>query len=348
MPSLLKSGQAAVTQSASIVGVVACVPPLTIDNEQFVAQFGDSVADVTKMTGVLTRQWVDEETTTSDLCFAAARRLLSDLEWDPASVDAVIFVSQTPDHRLPATAAILQAKLNLRKGIIAFDVNLGCSAYPYGIWLAQSMVQTGAAHRVLLAVGDTSSKVVDQDDRSTAMLFGDAGSVTAIERDENASQSYFVLGTDGSGASNLIIPCGAFRNKKHEKTPNKQDKLFMDGGEIFTFTLKAVPTLVSETVQLAGKSLEDYDYFLFHQANKFMIQHLAKKSKLPAEKVPVNIEKFGNTSSATIPLLMCDKLGDDLTKRSLSICLFGFGVGYSWAGASLELNKLKSTALITL
>lgn len=344
----LKSGQAARTGSASIVGLATCVPPRVVGNDQFAERFGDGVADVTKMTGVLTRRWVDEQTTTADLCVAAGARVLADLDWDPASVDALIFVSQTPDYRLPATAATIQPRLDLRPGIIAFDVNLGCSGYPYGLWLAMSMVQTGAARRVLLAVGDTSSRVVDPTDRATAMLFGDAGTVTAVEYDEQAAPAHFILGTDGRGSGNLIIPSGAFRQRKHEKTPNEQDKLFMDGGEIFTFTLKAVPTLVSETMQVAGKTSEDYDFFLFHQANTFMIQHLAKKAKLPGEKVPMNIDAFGNTSSATIPLLMCDKLDKDLSSRPVRLGMFGFGVGYSWAGASIDLGPLKSATLITL
>lgn len=344
----LKSGQAARIRAAAIVGMAACVPPRIVGNDHFAEQFGDGVADVTKMTGVLTRRWVDDATTTADLCVAAGARVLADLDWDPASVDALIFVSQTPDFRLPATAAVMQPRLGLRPGIIAFDVNLGCSAYPYGLWLAMSMVQTGAARRVLLAVGDTSSRVVDPSDRATAMLFGDAGTVTAIEYDESAEEAVFVLGTDGRGANNLIIPCGAFRDQRHEKTPNAQDKLFMDGGEIFTFTLKAVPTLVSETMQTAGYGIDDYDHFLFHQANTFMIQHLAKKAKLPNEKVPINIDAFGNTSSATIPLLMCDKLGEELTTKTMRLGLFGFGVGYSWGGASIDVGPLKSATLITL
>lgn len=345
---LLKSGQASTIHSASIVGLAAVVPPGIIDNGYFAEQFGDGVADVTKMTGVQTRRWVDDNTTTADLCVAAGERVLAELQWDPESVDALIFISQTPDYRLPATAAVMQSRLNLRPGIIAFDVNLGCSAYPYGLWLAMSMVQTGAARRVLLAVGDTSSRVVDPTDRATAMLFGDAGTVTAIEFDKDAKASHFILGTDGRGAKNLIIPCGAFRDQNHEKTPNAQDKLFMDGGEIFTFTIKAVPTLISETMQTADKTVEDYDYFLFHQANKFMIQHLAKKAKLPAEKVPINIDAFGNTSSATIPLLMCDKLSGELMSRPVRVGMFGFGVGYSWGGASIDIGKLKTVSLAIL
>ncbi|WP_197075399.1 ketoacyl-ACP synthase III [Sphingomonas sp. Ag1] len=299
------------------------------------------------MTGVAHRHWVDADTTTSDLCAAAATRLMETLDWLPESVDAIVFISQTPDYRLPATATVLQAGLGLRPGIIAFDVNLGCSAYPYGLWLSMTMAATGSARRILLAVGDTSSRVVDPDDRATALLFGDAGTVTAIEFDPAAPAASFVLGSDGRGAQNLIIPQGAFRNGA-PRGDHDQTRLFMDGGEIFTFTLKAVPPLVADTLALAGRSVEDHDAFLFHQANAFMIKHLAKKSKLPIDKVPINIGRYGNTSSATIPLLIADDLAERLRTATLNLAMFGFGVGYSWASASLPVGPLACAEVITL
>lgn len=335
----LRTGRGAVVTGARIAGVVACVPPHVVGNDMFVERFGDAVGDVTKMTGVEQRHWVDDVTTTSDLCETAAARLIQGLDWSPNTVDALIFVSQTPDYRLPATAISLQARLGLRPGVIAFDVNLGCSGYPYGLWLAMMMVSGGAARRVLLAVGDTSSRVVDPDDRATALLFGDAGTVTAIEAAGDAEPVSFVLGSDGAGADNLIIPHGASRVADHA-TPHDPEKLFMDGGEIFTFTLKAVPPLVADTLTLANANVSDYDAFLFHQANRFMIRHLTKKSKLPPERVPINIERYGNTSSATIPLLIADDIAARLRTESLRVAMFGFGVGYSWASCSMRIGPL--------
>ena len=343
----ITSGQSAVVTGARIAGIVACVPPKVVANDAFAERFGDRVGDVTKMTGVLERRWVDEGTTASDLCCAAGERLLEGLGWKPDSVDALIFVSQTPDFRLPATATLLQARLELSPGVIAFDVNLGCSAYPYALWLATMMVNSGAARRVLLAVGDTSSRVVDPTDRATAMLFGDAGTMTAVERGNGDERASFILGSDGRGARNLIIPKGAFRTEGWS-TPNDPHKLFMDGGEIFTFTLKAVPRLVAETLVLAGLDAANFDGFLFHQANTFMIRHLIKKSKLPPEKVPINIGRFGNTSSATIPLLAADMLASDLRTRQMQLGLFGFGVGYSWASASIAVGPLECVEVIEL
>jgi 3-oxoacyl-[acyl-carrier-protein] synthase-3 len=335
---------------AGIAGVVSCLPERQVTNAHFEAQFGESaVKDVVKMIGVENRYWTDEKTSTRDLCLKAGQRLLTQLDWLPGSVDALIFVSQTPDYRLPATACALQADLGLSTACIAFDVNLGCSGYPYALWLGMTMVQTGASRRVLLAVGDTISKIVDPTDRSTALLFGDAGTVTAIEQASGHSAS-FVLGTDGRGACNLIVPKGAFKDHSQSGDPRLMDKasdcLYMDGGEIFNFTLKAVPALVNETIELSGVTAEGHDGFLFHQANMFMLKHLTKKAKLPAEKAPINIDQYGNTSCASIPLLMTTCLQDQLRNGPMQLGLFGFGVGYSWAGASLCVGPLKCVETI--
>jgi 3-oxoacyl-[acyl-carrier-protein] synthase-3 len=337
---------------AAIVGVVSCLPQNQVSNAQFENYFGEAaVSDVVKMIGVQNRFWTDEHTSARDLCAHAGRRLLTQLDWPVTSVDALIFVSQTPDYRLPATACALQSDLGLTSACIAFDINLGCSGYPYALWLGMTMVQTGAARRVLLAVGDTISKIVDPTDRSTALLFGDAGTVTAIEAAQE-QKAYFVLGTDGRGACNLIVPKGGFKDysksgdiRLKEKVP---DCLYMDGGEIFNFTLKAVPALVSETIESSGIPLEEHDGFLFHQANLFMLKHLTKKSKLPLDKTPINIDQYGNTSCASIPLLMTTCLKDSLQKKSMQLAMFGFGVGYSWAGLSFSVGPLKCVETVKL
>lgn len=331
---------------ARIAGVVSCVPSRQLTNDYFGEIFGeDKVNDVVKMIGVQTRRWTDETTTTRDLCRHAGEHLLAKLGWEASSVDALIFVSQTPDFRLPATACALQADLGISPGCIAFDVNLGCSGYPYALWLGMTMVQTGAARRVLLAVGDTISKMADPHDRATALLFGDAGTMTAIERGDSVDRAHFILGSDGTGATNLIVPTGAFKDYSLSNDPRLDGKnpacLYMDGGQIFNFTLRSVPPLVGRTVEYAEKTIEEHDYFLFHQANLFMLKHLAKKSKLPAEKTPTNIDRFGNTSCASIPLLMTTDIAEQLQKRACRLAMIGFGVGYSWASASLEVGPLE-------
>jgi 3-oxoacyl-[acyl-carrier-protein] synthase-3 len=337
---------------AAIAGIVSCVPAQIIGNTQFIEKFGESaVGDVTKMIGVESRRWTSANVTTRDLCLTAGQKLLSGLKWAPESVDALIFVSQTPDYRLPATACALQSDLNLSKALIAFDVNLGCSGYPYALLLGMSLIKSGAAKRVLLAVGDTISKVVDNEDRATALLFGDAGTMTALEQSDH-SDAFFVMGTDGKGAENLIVPTGAFRDYSKSGDPRLENKnpscLFMDGGEIFNFTLRSIPALAKEIFEFSKILIDGHDAFLFHQANLFMLKHLAKKIKIPLEKMPINIEEYGNTSCASIPLLMTTRLRERLLNEVLRVSMFGFGVGYSWGASSLPIGPLKYVEAIEL
>lgn len=341
------------TQGARIAGLVSCVPSKVVGNDDFVGKFGEAaVRDVVKMIGVNQRRWADEITSTADLCRAAGTKLMQELDWNPASVDALIFVSQTPDYRLPGTAFVLQTDWNLPTSCIALDINLGCSGYPQALWLGMNLIQTGVARRVLLAVGDTISKIVDPDDRSTSLLFGDAGTVTALEHADTGDAAHFIIGSDGRGARNLIVPEGAFKRYDAAADPRMAGKspecLFMDGSEIFNFTLQAVPRLVSRTLEFAGKDRDAYGAFLFHQANLFMLKHLAKKAGLSADKVPTNIANFGNTSCASIPLLMTTELSQALKEGRQRIGMFGFGVGYSWASASLDVGPLKVLELIEL
>jgi len=346
-----ESGRNIHVTGSKVVGVVSCVPKKEVRNEYFHSKFTEQgVTDVIKMIGVQTRRWVDDNVSAGDLCLAAGKKLLNDLNWDPSTIDALIFISQTPDYRLPSTALTLQREMKISQRCIAFDINLGCSGYPYALWLGMTMIQSGAANRVLLAVGDTVSKIVDPQDRATAMLFGDAGSMTAIESATSEDQAFFILGSDGKGANNLIIPKGGFKDYSKANDARLKDKnsacLYMDGGEIFNFTLKTIPILVNETIEFAGLTLASYDYLLFHQANLFMLKHLAKKIKCPDEKFPININQFGNTSCASIPLLITTDLSKNFTKQGAQVGMFGFGVGYSWASASIDLSNLKVAELI--
>jgi len=348
-------GREVSTRDARIAGVVSCVPAQRVDNAAFAERFGQAaVNDVTKMIGVQARHHVAPGQTTRDLCRAAGHRLLAGLAWAPDSIDAIIFISQTPDYRLPATACALHADWGAAPACIAFDVNLGCSGYPYGLWLAHTMVQSGAARRVLLAVGDTSSRLVDPNERGTAMLFGDAGCVTAIEHDPDAATAaaHFILGSDGTGASHLIVPQGCFRDHLQEPDPRLEGRdpatLFMDGGQIFNFALRAVPPLLARTAAFAQAALEDYDAVLLHQANLFMLKHLVKKSGLDRARFPINIDRYGNTSSASIPLLMTTDIAPALRAGPMRLAMLGFGVGYSWASASLVAGPLTICETIEL
>jgi len=308
----------------------------------------DEIMKISKSIGVRKRYVTPEHMCTSDLCLVAAERLINELGIDKASIGALIFVTQTPDYILPATSCILQDRLGLQKSCAAFDMNLGCSGYPYGLWIAANFIFSGSAKRILLLNGDTGTKLVSNLDRATAFLFGDAGTATILEScDKNETMS-FVLGTDGSGYKNLIIPAGSSRNPSSESTNElkvaesgnirSQEHLFMNGAEIFTFALKVVAPMIKELLNYTGSAIEDIDYFVMHQANSFIIKHLTKKLKVPSDKVPICMEKFGNTISSSIPLTICETLGEQVRSNMLKFVFAGFGVGYSWAAVELNLG----------
>lgn len=305
----------------------------------------ENIQKIMASTGVFRRHVVDTECS-SDLCVSAAERLITDLAVDRSSIDTLIFVSQTHDHTLPATACILQERLKLSLGVAAFDVALGCSGYVYGLWLAASLISGGGSRRVLLLVGDTISKIVSEEDRSVAALFGDAGSATLLQYDETAQPISFALGTDGRGANNLIVPAGGFRDRSGELSEVSEPEargpfdLFMNGAEVFAFTLARVPSLVKALHESRPDMGGAIDHYVFHQANRFMLEHLAKRMKLPREKVLLDLESVGNTSCTSIPLaLSLSDLKKDNRVTGLMM-LAGFGVGYSWAGCIIDFDSV--------
>jgi len=334
-----------------LAGIASAVPERARTLADEAPTFGkDEVAKIAENIGVKERPAAFDGMCTSDLCFAAAGRLLADLVWARDSVDALIFVSQTPDYRLPATSCTLQQRLRLSKRCAAFDIGLGCSGHVYALWIASSLIAAGGAKRALVLTGDTSTYFCSPRDRSVALLFGDAGTATAVEADPSAGPMHFVLGTDGAGRDNLIVPAGGFRRPHTPDTAARRagddgnsrsaEDLFMNGAEIFTFTLREVPPLINAVLQDANWTKEDVDAYVFHQANQFMLQHLAKRLKLPKEKFVLAMEEFGNTSSASIPLAMSARLAGPLGERPCRAVLAGFGVGYSWAAVALTCGPM--------
>ena len=328
-----------------LAGMAAAVP---MKRTKVVGDIPD-LGKVIASTGVKARHIAPADVCTSDLCAAAAERILARLGWYKDSVDLLIFVTQTPDYQLPATACALHGRLGLAKSCAAFDVNLGCSGYVYGLAMAGAHLQAGAAKRVLLLVGDTISKVVSPADRSVAYLFGDAGTATALERTDGAVPAYFVTGTDGAGAAHLQIPAGQFRVPSTEVTratlareggnQRSDEQLYMNGPEIFSFTLREVPGMINAALTAASWGMDEPYAYVFHQANRYMIDYLVKRMKLPADSVVLQLENFGNTSSASIPLTICAGLSERLARGPARLVLAGFGVGYSWATVALTVDR---------
>lgn len=275
------------------------------------------------MVGVKERRFVDDGDDLLCLAEAASFRLLEQVRWHPSGVDALVFVTQTSPRRMPSIACELHEELALPHHVPAFDLNMACSGYTYGLWVAASL----RLPKVLLVVGDTISRFLDPTDASTYPIFGDAVSATALELTGDPVGIDFVGGTAGSGADSLCM-----RMRNYDAT----EVLHMDGEAVFHFALSTVPRLIEET------TLNAYtDWILMHQANAFMLKAIAKKAKVDLARLPMNIEKYGNTSSASIPLLMCDSEATEaLRSRKNVVAMFGFGAGYSWGGVRTEIEAI--------
>jgi len=306
----------------------------TAENPEFTKE---EVEKVVRMAGVKTRHLADDSVCSSDLCLAAAKNVLATLEWSPDSIDAVIMVTQSPDYFLPSTACLIHRDLELRSGCAAFDVGLGCSGYPYGIWLASMMLQSPGFRRVLVLHGETPSKFTEKSDRSVALLFGDAGSATALESkdEDDGSKWWFSLNTDGTGAGDLIMKGGGFRERFPEELV--KNFVYMNGANVFNFTIKRVPPLIEETLIGAGVDRSGIDYFIFHQSNRFIMRHLAKKAGIPEDKMPITIDRFGSTGGPSVPLTLAQGAMERPVDRALNLLLLGYGVGLSWGSALVDL-----------
>ncbi|MDA7676990.1 ketoacyl-ACP synthase III [bacterium] len=312
----------------SIAGISTFVSGSKIKNAYFENTFTPKeIASVQKHSGVEQRYFVDQGETTENLCYSSASILLNSLGWDPVTIDGLIFLTQTPTRKLPASSCTLQSRLGLPTNSFAFDVNLGCSAYPYGLWLASSLISSGAK-RILVLAGETTTSIVNPSDRATSMLFGDAGSATAVEYKLDSSLSSYTLGTNGLGADAIMAK---FPQQLFDSSPF----VTMNGSKVFEFTLSKVPELIS---YLKSRSTESIDFFCLHQANKFMLEMIRKKSGLEPGVLPMNIAKFGNTSSASIPLLITDVVKAEINSSTLTLALIGFGVGLSWSTGLVSLS----------
>jgi 3-oxoacyl-[acyl-carrier-protein] synthase-3 len=324
--------------ACSIRAICSSVPARLFDNVKETTAFDPKEVDkVVKMAGVHTRHIASESICSSDLCVAAAKRVLERLQWEPASVDALIFVTQSPDYLLPSTSCLAHRDLRLSDQCAAFDVGLGCSGYPYALWQAAMMLSAGGLKRVLVLHGETPSRFSDSSDRAVALLFGDAGSCTALEYDpgSEAPPWSFDLHTDGTGWRDLIIEGGGFR----DRTPDDPRKLCvaMNGANVFNFTIKRVPATVQDILARSNTTADAIDYFVLHQSNLFIMKYLAKKMQIPDAKLPLTIQRFGSTGGPSLPLTISQGNLARPLDRALRLLLVGYGVGLSWGSAIIDL-----------
>lgn len=332
-------------------GMATCVPKRIVSNlTDCKPQIRSERERLVRNIGIETRRMAPEWQCFSDLAFEATERLLESLDWKREEVDALIVMTQSPDYLIPATAIILQDRLGLSNATIAFDVNLGCSAYPFGLHLLGSMIAAGGVKKGLLLVGDRSATLDDP-------IFSDAGTATALEFREGAAPMYFDLNSDGSGHKAIILPVGGqrepvgiqhlvpFRESENDHWHRAVD-LQLDGPAVLSFSTQRVPPAVEKLLDYAGAAKDEVDYFVFHQANRMINETIRKKLGLPTEKVPSTLRDFGNTSGASLPVTMTARINKELEAGRKRVLLSGFGIGLSWGTCLLNIDGAKFPDLI--
>ena len=342
----------------AIKGVSASVPQNIIENKNIYRDSWGGYNNFVETTGIERHRNSTREICSSDLCVSAAEKLLEGLDWEKESIDAIVFVSQTPDYLEPATSCIIQHRLGLSTDCMTLDIQLGCSGWVHAMAVLASLMQNGTIRRGLLLAGDTPSKNCSVNDKSTYPLFGDAGTVTALEYDKNAPNISFQLNTDGEGYKVIIIPDGGYRNQVNADSLIEKEhgdgivasavNVSMDGMSVFSFAISKAPKSIKGIAERQGVELERVDYVLLHQANLFMNEKIRKKLKLIPEQVPYSLNDYGNTSCASIPLTIVTQCKNQFETKKLVSIGCGFGIGLSWGSVYFETDKIVVPELIEI
>lgn len=334
-------------EGVALRAICAAVPMVVAQTKDYEYMSLEDRARFQKAIGIAERRIARDEQCASDLCAAAANRVIEQLGWERSSIGALILVTQTGDQPVPATSIVLQSKLGLAQTCIAFDVNLGCSAYPYGLAIVGGLMQSLGINRALLLIGDISSRVCAVHDKSAWPLFGDAGSATALELSKDAPPMYFDLMSDGSGKDAIIVQGGGLASRRPpgngpiveeidaDGIARRPDNLILRGADIFSFAITQAAPSIKRVLDMASKTAADVDFLLLHQANKMINDTVAKKAGFPQEKALSTLSKYGNTSSASIPVTFCAHAEEFVSDRFVVAC--GFGVGLSWGSATLTI-----------
>ena len=331
-----------------IAGIACAVPDNEVTVESFIPVFGEEIpAKFTAGTGIRSMYKALPEQTAGDLAYVAAENLFSRLKVDRKKIGALLFVTQSPDYRRPATACVLQHRLGLTTDCAAMDIGLGCSGVVYGLQTAMNLMEHSDMEYCLLLMGETASKLVDPHDKSIVMMYGDAGAAILLER-KPGSRTATLLRSDGGRFRTIILPAGGFRdmNPTHDRflcndgIERTLYDIYMDGTSVFSFSISDVPKAIIDYLERTATSVEDYDLFLFHQANQFIIKQLSKKMKLPKEKVPISLDRYGNTGGISIPLTLCVNYGDKGAGIQ-KVLMAGIGIGLSWGVTCAEIDLAK-------
>ncbi len=337
-------------QNIGISAMAAALPKKRIDNYSYTDYFPkDDVKNIVDKIGVFERRFADENTCSSDLCYAAAEKLIRDNNINRSEIDLLVFISQTPDYRMPATSITLQHRLCLSHQCMAFDISLGCSGFIYALSVVYGLMQSKQIRKALLLDGETRSKVYSPKDRRSAFIFGDAGVAVLIENGQKYGESYFSLNSDGSKANLIMIKSGGYRHMSSveslaERVVDEYGNIrsdeqgYMNGGDVFNFVIREIPTDISNILKESKKTIRDVDFVVLHQANNFINSYILKKMKIDTSIAPQSIAKYGNTSSVSVPLTIISELKDKLEGEK-ELLLSAFGVGMTWASAILQFNN---------
>ena len=321
-------------QNVRIAGISAAIPSNQESNQDLKNLSQESIDLLIQTTGINSRRIAPKSVSTSDMCFAAAEKILDELKWDRKDIEILILVTQTPDQPIPGSSMLLQERLGLSKSCMAMDLNQGCAGYVYGLSTIMSLMSGSKLKKGLLLVGDTITHLLGDSDQSTVPIFSDAGTATGLEFSTEAGEAIFNLQTDGKGFE-------AIQQKKGEA-------MKMNGHEVFHFGLKEVVPNVKATLEYSNRTIDQIDHFVFHQANLLLNESIRKKLKVPTEKVPYTLNEFGNTSCATIPITLVKSLGKELQLNDRTCLLSGFGVGLSWGSGIVNFSKCVCPDLIEI
>lgn len=336
-------------KAIQISTICSVIPKGIFNLRSLIKEFGEAdVEAIIKSTGIKNVRISEKDKTAADYCYEAANILIDKTNIKKEDIDGLIFVSQTPDYIIPQNSIILQDKIGLTKNTICFDLRIGCSGYIHGIYMASLLVNSGSCRKVMVLAGDTTSKLIHPNDRSLRMVFGDAFTATMVEKGK--FDIWFQFNSDGSKYGDLIIPAGGARIPISNETKTEfsdkdgntrtQENLFMDGFEIFRFAIIEVPKLINSLATFSGIARDNIKTYILHQANEFMVNHIAKKMKISNKNMPVSVEGYGNTGPASIPLLLCEVGNEKKIEQQLfSTMLVGFGIGLSWAGLVTDLSQ---------
>lgn len=337
-----------IINGVQVHSVGAWLPPNVFELRELGSLYGIAeVENIIKTTGVERVRVAPSEMTSSDMCLKAAERLLEHQNFDKDPIDGLVFVSQTTDWILPATSISLQNRLGLSKDTVCIDIHYGCSGYIYGLFQAASWINCGACKNVLVLAGDTTSRMINEHDKSLRLVFGDCGTATIVSKGDGCLG--FNIQSDGSGFDKLIVPAGGFRLSKSEETSvlewdedkngRTKNDLYMDGMAILKFAITKVPPQIKGLVEEMGWEMEEVGLYGLHQANEFMVNYIGKKLKVDTSLVPVNVKNYGNTGPATLPLLLSDLCSEKHNFKLDKVIMSGFGVGLSWGSVAVDLSE---------